>query len=37
MSEIIRITFENGAYIDMQSGNVYDCAGQQVTNLTSAP
>lgn len=36
-AEIIRITFKNGAYIDMQSGNVYDCAGQQVTNLTSAP
>jgi len=36
-AEIIRITFENGAYIDVESGNAYDCAGQQVTNLTSAP
>ena len=34
MSGIIRITFKNGAYIDMQSGNAYDGAGQQVTNLT---
>lgn len=33
MSEIIRITFENGAYIDVESGNAYDCAGQQVANL----
>lgn len=33
MSEIIRITFENGAYIDVESGNAYDCAGQQVATL----
>lgn len=36
-AEIIRITFKNGAYIDMQSGNAYDCAGQQVTKLSEKP
>lgn len=33
-AEIIRITFKNGAYIDMQSRNAYDCAGQQATKLS---
>lgn len=36
-AEIIRITFKNGAYIDMQSRNAYDCAGQQATKLSEKP
>ena len=36
-AEIVRITLENNAFIDLQCGDAYDCNGQKVTSLSPKP
>lgn len=36
-AEIVRITLENNAFIDLQCGDAYDCNGQKVTSLSQKP
>ena len=35
--KVLRINLKNGAYIDAESGDAYDCSGQMITHLPKRP